>query len=109
MLNKSGESGHPFLIPDLRGDTFSFSLWSVMLAVGLLYMAFIMLRYVPSGFPTWLSGKDPPANAGDMHSIPASGISGGKRNGHPLQYSCLENSMDREAWRATVHGAAKTG
>ena len=63
----------------------------------------------PPGFPHGSVVKDPPANAGDMHSIPASGISGGKRNGHPLQYSCPENSMDREAWRATVHGAAKTG
>ena len=43
MLNKSGESGHPCLVPDLRGNAFSFSLLSVMLAVGLLYVAFIML------------------------------------------------------------------
>ena len=47
MLNKSGESGHSCLIPDLRGNTFSFLLLSVMLAVDLSYMAFIMLMYVP--------------------------------------------------------------
>ena len=47
MLNKSGESGHPCLVPDLRGSAFSFSQLSMMLAVGLSYMAFVMLRYVP--------------------------------------------------------------
>ena len=48
MLNKSGESGHPCLVPDLRGNAFSFSPLSIMLAVGLSYMGFITLRYVPS-------------------------------------------------------------
>ena len=48
MLNKTGESGHPCLASDHRGNTFRFSLLSMMLAVGLSYMAFIMLRYVPS-------------------------------------------------------------
>ena len=51
--------------------------------------------------------KNPPANAGDMGSIPKLGRSPGEGNGNPLQYSCLENSMDRGAWRATVHGVAK--
>ena len=45
MLNKSGESGHPCLVPDLRRNASSFSLVSTMLAVDLSYMAFIMLRY----------------------------------------------------------------
>ena len=44
MLNNSGESGHPCLVPDLRGNTFSFSPLSIMFAVGLSYMAFTMLR-----------------------------------------------------------------
>jgi hypothetical protein len=43
MLNKSGESGHPFLIPDFRGNDFSFLPLSIMLAIGLLYVNFIML------------------------------------------------------------------
>ena len=54
--------------------------------------------------------KNPPANAGDardVSSIPGSGRSPGGGNGNPLQYCCLENSMDRRAWRATVHGVAK--
>ena len=52
MFNKSGESGHPCLVPDLRGNAFSFSLLS-MLAVGLSYMAFIMLSYVSSILTLW--------------------------------------------------------
>ena len=48
MLNRSGESGHPCLVPDFRGNALNFSPLRVMLAVGLSYIAFIMLRYVPS-------------------------------------------------------------
>ena len=49
-------------------------------------------------------GKVSAYNAGDPGSIPGSGRSPGEGNGNPLQYSCLENHMDRGAWRATVHG-----
>ena len=60
MLNKSGKSRHHCLIPDLRGNAFSFSSLNMMLAVGLSYIAFILLRYVPSvGFPGGASGKEP--------------------------------------------------
>ena len=52
--------------------------------------------------------KYPPANAGDVGSIPKSGRSPGEGNGNPLQYSCLENPMDRRAWWATVHGVTKS-
>ena len=48
MLNSNGESGHPCLVPDFRGNAFNFSPLRIMFAVGLSYMAFIMLRYVPS-------------------------------------------------------------
>ena len=48
MLNNSGESGHPCLVPDFRGNAFNFSPLRIMFAVGLSYMAFIMLRYVHS-------------------------------------------------------------
>ena len=51
--------------------------------------------------------KNPPANAGDKGLIPGSGRSPGVGNSNPLQYSCLDNSMNRRAWRATVYGVAK--
>ena len=47
-------------------------------------------------------------NAGDLGSIPGPGRSPGEGNGNPLQYSCLENPMDGEAWQTTVHGVAKS-
>jgi len=52
--------------------------------------------------------KNPPANAGDTGSIPGSGRFPEGGNGNRLQYSCLENPMDREAWRPTVHGVTKS-
>ena len=54
--------------------------------------------------------KNPPANAGDIRdgvSIPESGRSAGGGHGNPLQYSCVENPMDRGAWQATVHGSQR--
>ena len=63
------------------------------------------------GFPGGSVVNYPPANAGDTGdagSIPGSGRSAGEGNGSPLQYSCLENSMDRGAWGATVQGVAKS-
>ena len=53
-------------------------------------------------------GKESACNAGDPGSIPGLGKSPGEGNGNPLQYSCLENSMDRGAWRAKVHGVTKS-
>ena len=52
--------------------------------------------------------KNPPANAGDIGSIPGLGRSPGEGNGNPLPYSRLENPTDRGAWWATVHGVAKS-
>ena len=51
--------------------------------------------------------KNPPPKAGDVVSVPGSGRSPRVRSGYPLQYSCLEDPMDRGAWRATVHRIAK--
>ena len=62
------------------------------------------------GFPGGSVVKNPPANAGtvgDLGLIPVLGRSPGIGNGNPLQYSCLDNPVDREAWGATIHGVAK--
>ena len=58
-------------------------------------------------FPGGLGGKESACNAGDPGSIPGLGRSSGERNGNPLQYSSLENPMDKGAWQATVHGIAR--
>ena len=60
------------------------------------------------GFPGGSDGKESACNAGDLGSIPGLGRSSGEGHGSPLQYSCLENPMDRGAWRAAVHGVAKS-
>ena len=62
------------------------------------------------GFPGGSVVKNPPANAGDAEdsvSISGSGRSPGGGNGNPLQYSCLENPVDKGAWWVTVHGVTK--
>ena len=59
------------------------------------------------GFRRGLAVKNLPANAENVGSIPGSGRSAGEGNGNTLQYSCLENPMDRGAWCATVHGITK--
>ena len=64
------------------------------------------------GLPRWLSGKESACDAGDSGdpgSIPRWGISPGEGNGNLVQYSCLDNSMDRGAWRATVCGGSPWG
>ena len=53
--------------------------------------------------------KETICSAGDLASFPGSERSPGEGNGHPLQYSCLENPMDRGDWQATVHGVARVG
>ena len=60
------------------------------------------------GFPGGAAVKNLSANAGDKSSIPESGRSPGVENGNPFQYSCLENPMDRGAWRATAQGVTKS-
>ena len=59
------------------------------------------------GFPGGAVVKNLLANAGDTGLTPGWGRSPGEENGHPLQYSCLGNPMDRGAWHATIHGVAK--
>ena len=66
----------------------------------------IMLRQ--AGFPGGSDGKESVCNAGNPGSIPGSGRFPGEESGYPLQYSCLENSMDRGAWWATPHEVAES-
>ena len=61
------------------------------------------------GFPGGSDSKESAWNMGDLGFIPGSGRSPEEENGYPLQYSCLENSMDRRAWWAIVHGVTKRG
>ena len=60
------------------------------------------------GFPGGSDGKASACNVGDPGAIPGSGRSPGEGNANPLQYSCLENSMDGGAWHDTVNGIAKS-
>ena len=64
-----------------------------------------MLRFVI--FPRSSVGKESACSEGDPGLIPGSERSPGEGNGNPLQYSCLENPMDRGAWQAAVHGVAR--
>ena len=72
------------------------------------YLTILFVNYtsITLGFPCGLVVKNPPA--GDVGSIPGSGRSPGGGDGNPLQYSCLENSMDRGAWWSAVQGITKS-
>ena len=62
----------------------------------------------PSGFPGGSEGRESTYNAGGQRLIPGLGRSPGEGNGNPLQDSCLDNPMEREAWQAAIHGVAKS-
>ena len=64
-------------------------------------------RVVALSFPGGSDRKESACSAGALGSIPGSGRSSGEGNGNPLQYSCVENPMDRAAWQATIHGVAR--
>ena len=75
----------------------------------LLCLLHWLVDYLPLGFPGGSVVKNPPnGNAVDTSSIPGSGSSPGGGHGHPLQYSCLGNPMDRGAWWASVQGVPKS-
>ena len=67
------------------------------------------MSLVRLGTPFGSDGRESACTAGDLGYIPGWGRSPGEGNGYPLQYSCLENPMDRGAWWATVHGVTKSG
>ena len=82
---------------------FMLSQWSLRLSLLLFYSFFFIL-----GFPCGSAGKESACSAEDLCLIPGSGRSRGERNGKSLQYSCLENPMDRGSWWAT-YGIARVG
>jgi len=69
---------------------------------------FLGVKKKGEGFPVGSNGKESACNVGDVGSILRLGRYPGEGYSYPLQYSCLENSMDRGAWQATVHGVAKS-
>ena len=71
-------------------------------------MGFPVKVHVKQGFPVGSNSKESIFNEGFLGLIPGLGRSSGEGNSYPLQYSCLENSMDRGAWQATVHGVTKS-
>ena len=86
-----------------------FTHWENVLPLKNILMVTLNLSYCIKymGFPGGSVVKNPPANARDMGSIPASGRSPGEGNGNPLWYSCLGDPMDRGTWRATVYRATE--
>ena len=67
----------------------------------------IIVEKLEEGFPGGSDGKESSCNEGNAGSVPGSGRSPGEGHSNPLQYSCLENPMDRGAWWAMVHRVAK--
>ena len=75
----------------------------------IMYVTYLALCLVcAGGFPGGSDDKASACNAGDLGFIPGSGRSPGEGDGSPLQYSCLENPMDRGVWWATVQGVTKS-
>ena len=81
--------------------------WSLKIQVNIGMWKQHFMVTSDDGFPGSSDGKESACNAEDPGLIPWSGRSPGEGNVHLLQYSCLENSMDRGAWQATVHGIAE--
>ena len=73
----------------------------------IIYIDIYIIHINTRGFPHSSVGKESACNAGDPGLIPGLARSPGERNGNPLQYSCLENPMDRGAWWATVYGVTR--
>ena len=98
--------GHDLAVPTTLLPNGHPSAWVCLLAKCSL-MGDSNILLIAKGFPPSSVGKESACNAGDQGSIPGSGRSSGEGNGNPLQYSCLENPMDRGAWQATVHRVAR--
>ena len=106
--------GHLCLTDFLFGQSVNWCQWCVKVSHNIIPVNFSL--YVFYYLFCWASQmvlviKNPPVNAGairDLDLIPGLGRSPGRGHGNPLQYSCLENPMDKGAWWATVHGVAKS-
>jgi len=91
---------HPYMT---IGKTIALTIWTFVRKVMSLLFNILSIFDFPGGSDSKASAY----NVGDLGSILGSGRSPGEGNGNPLQYSCLENTMDRGAWWAMVHGVAK--
>ena len=88
-------------------DTFWFlSSWGLLSWAYSLYIWDLVISSM--GFPGGSDGKESACSAGNLGSIPGLGRSPGEGSDYPLQYSCLENSMDKGAWQTTAHGISKS-
>ena len=93
---------------DIPKDFDSLDLFELSEAADVVYILLLRnKRYCILDFSGDSDSKEAACTAGDLCSIPESGISPGEGNDNPLQYSLLKNSMDRGAWWATLHGVAK--
>ena len=120
LLFKSCSTWHPVGSPGIEPGPPAFGVWSLNhwttrevpdISIFLLFRKIIVCTIRLMGFPGGTMVMTPPANAGDERgagSVPGWRRSLGEGNGNPLQYSCLENSMDRGACLATVYGVAKS-
>ena len=107
----------PFSSPFHIGGKFKITIGSVFIELSVPYFKLCIDHKYPShlplvrliqGFPGGSDGKESTHNTGDLGLIPGLGRSPGEGNDNPFQYSCLENSMDKGAWQAIVHGVAKS-
>ena len=73
-----------------------------------VFVFVLLFGYIILGFTGGSAGKESVCYARDLGLIPGLGRSPGEGNGNPIQYSCLENPMDRGTWRVTVHGVKKS-
>ena len=93
--------------PTLLKPQFYSVMWKKYIIVYVTKIHCLGLPFLLESFPGSSAGKESTSNVEDLGSIPKSGRSPGEGNGYPLQYSGLENSTDRGAWPATVHGVTK--